>query len=480
MKRESKTTYYRLRVLALLALVSLGFACGGAPNAKEESIKETPQGGTTNEEAIKSFEDAVQLYQKGESKNLAQVQALLEDAVDEDPNFGKAWFNLGIIHHVSGRTEEARTAYLKAKEVSPALGDPIVNLGMLQVEAGEFDAARAKFEEAIQVDKFNPAAHSNISVYFRKDKDFPKAVRHARLSLAGDSQNLDAYANLARAYYDMEAHDVALLVCLNAEKINDKLPDIANIKGLVWLAKNDVTEAIRQFRRATELDPNHVAALMNLGAVILNVRDYAESIKLFERVLALEPGNTEAKVSIAVAKRGLGDLAAAEAIYAEVLQKEPENALVQFNLGVLEHEHLAQNAMIGIGRGDPPQDPVQSMDWTVGNMEEAVKHYDKAITHYRRFLDYERAGDTEARNDANDRIAQVQKLIDVTSTQIPELKRQKIELEQDMKAMAEEEKRMAEEAKAAEAAEKAQPAEGENPPGEGAKEEQPADEAAPK
>ncbi len=466
MKKRSKRKY-GLRLWALVALVAFVTACGGSQNAKEESIKETPQGGTTNEEAIKSFESAVELYKKGEGKNLAQVQGLLEEAVDEDPNFGKAWFNLGIIHHVSGRTEEAREAYSKAKEVSPALGDPIVNLGMLKVEAGQIDEARMVFEEAIQVDKFNPAAHSNISVYFRKDKDFPKAVRHARLSLAGDSQNLDAYANLARAYFDMEAYDVALLVCLNAEKIDEKQPDISNIKGLVWLAKNDVTEAIRQFKRATELDPEHVPALMNLGAVILNVRDYEGAIKLFDRVLALEPNNTEAKISIAVARRGMGNLEAAEKIYAEVQQADPQNALVQFNLGVLEHEHLAQNAMIGIGRGEPPQDPVKSMDWTIGNMEEAVKHYQKAIDHYRQFLDYDRSDNMEARNDANDRIAQVQKLIDVTSTQIPELKRQKIQLEQDMKAMAEEEKRMAEEAKAAEEAEKAKAAEGQEGAAEG-------------
>src|SRR6056297_740372 len=101
---KSNMKLSRLRILALLALVSLALACGGAPNAKEKSIKETPQGGTTNEQAIKSFENAVELYKKGESKNLTQVQSLLEDAVDEDPNFGKAWFNLGVIHHVSGRT----------------------------------------------------------------------------------------------------------------------------------------------------------------------------------------------------------------------------------------------------------------------------------------------------------------------------------------------------------------------------------------
>ena len=281
------------------------------------------------------------------------------------------------------------------------------------------------------------------------DDDHRNAVRHARLSLAGDSQNVDAYANLARTYYAMKAYDVALLVCLNAEKIDPNKADIYNIMGMIWLAKNDVTEAIRQFRRALEKDSKSVAALMNLGAVILNVRDYEGAISLFEQVLALEPKNTEAKISIAVAKRGLGDLEAARALYEEVRAVEPENASVQFNLGVMEHEHMAQNAMIGLGQGDAPADPIAQMDWTIGNMEKALQHYEKAIEHYRNFLAYDREVDQEAQKEANERITQVQQLIQVTGEQIPQLKEQKIMIQQDMKAAEEAEAQAAAEEKAA-------------------------------
>ncbi len=104
------------------------------------------------------------------------------------------------------------------------------------------------------------------------------------------------------------------------------------------------------------------------------------------------------------------------------------------------------------------------MDWTVANMEEALKHYEKAIVRYRNFLAYDREGRAEVRNDANERIGRVQELATVTAEQIPELRRQKIQIEQDMKAAAEDEKRAAEEAKAAEdAAKSAPPADGAAP-----------------
>ena len=296
-------------------------------------------GGTVSQQATESFEKAVALYEKEGSAALPQVQNLLEKAVSEDKNFGKAWFNLGVLAEKQGNLEKAREHYNKAVGVAPGLGAPLVNLGMLAIDSGDRAAGRDYFQRAVEADRFNPVAHNNISVFLREQGDFAEAVKHARLSLAGNAENLDAYANLARIYYRRGNFDVALLVCLNALKIDEKKADIHNIVGLVWLAKKDVTEAIRNFKRALEHDPNHVAAHMNLGAIVLNVRDYEAAIGHFEKVLSLQPENNEAKVSVAVAKRGLGDLAAANAIYAEVKAKDPKNALVEFNLGVLEHEH---------------------------------------------------------------------------------------------------------------------------------------------
>jgi type I site-specific restriction endonuclease len=151
----------------------------------------------------------------------------------------------------------------------------------------------------------------------------------------------------------------------------------------------------------------------------------------------------------------MGDLMGAEAIYKEIKAKDPNNAMVEFNLGILEHEHMAQNAMLGTTNA--PEDPIEQMDWTVGNMKTALEHYRKALDHYRNFLGMESKSES-AREDASKRIEQVQQIIDVTAEQIPQLEQQKEMLRQDLQDQADRQKAEAEAAK--NAPPEGQPAEG--------------------
>jgi Tfp pilus assembly protein PilF len=446
--------YSNQRIFFAVSLVFLLVAagCSTTSSSDKNDPSKLAQGGTSSIDAKKEFMEAVAIYEKHGEKGIGDAISALEDAVDEDPGFGKAWFNLGLLYEKTGRKEDARAAYIKATKTAVKLGDPHVNLGMMALEAGKTEEARQHFKDALKAESYNAAAHNNISVFYRKEEDFPKAVRHARMSLAGNASNIEAYANLARIYYRRGNFDVAKLVILNALKMPDgpKDPDLRNILGLVELSRNDVTEGIRQFEKAIELDPDHVPALLNLGAVILNVRDYPRALKLFERVLALKPESITAQISVAVAKRGMGDIQAADQIYQAILKEHPKNAVVQFNLGVLEHEHKAQNAVAGIDREPPAPATSDSAsaqmmasaavtEWNIENLEAAIEHYETAIDHYRNFLAYDKSGMEERRKEANKRIGQVATIIRATKEQIPQLRATVKELRAQAKVMAKQE-----------------------------------------
>lgn len=434
----------------LLLLVAPGCSTTAATDVVDTTPR--PGGGTASADAQKEFLKAVDIFDKQGDQGLDAAISALEKAVETDPGFGKAWFNLGLLYEKKKQPEQARKAYTRATETAVKLGDPHVNLGMMALDDGNPDEARRHFERALEAENYNAAAHNNISVFYREQKDFPNAVRHARLSLAGDASNIEAYANLARIYYRRGNFDVAKLVILNALKMPDgpNNPDLRNILALVEISRNDVTEGIRQLEKAIELDPQHVAALLNLGAVILNVRDYPRAIQLFERVLKLEPENITAQISVAVAKRGAGDLTAADEIYQTILEKDPKNAIVQFNLGVLEHEHKAQNAVAGLDREPPQASEDESAsaqmlasavmtEWNIENLESAIKHYEAAIEHYRNFLAYDTSGAEARREEANRRIGQVATIIQATREQIPQLRATVDELRETAKLVAEQE-----------------------------------------
>jgi Tfp pilus assembly protein PilF len=134
-------------ILLVIVLFSVGAACSSTPEKKDEEV--APQGGTVNEEAINAFEDAVTAYQK-EPRDLGLVESKLEDAVDEDPNFGKAWFNLGLVREMQSDNDGAKQAYEKAIETAPALGGPHVNLGMMKFDETEsVEEAEPYFQRAV-------------------------------------------------------------------------------------------------------------------------------------------------------------------------------------------------------------------------------------------------------------------------------------------------------------------------------------------
>lgn len=417
---------------ALVLALGLG-ACQSGPQAKgEEAAEKAARGVSSDTDARKQFTKAVDLYEKTDGDDLGGVEKHLRKALNEDDGFGKAWFNLGVILEKQDKTDEARKAYKKAMEMAPELGDPLVNLGVLELDAGNKAKAYDYFDQALEAESFNPKAHSNLSVKFRLKENWKKSVSHARQALAGDAQDLDAYENLARTYYASGAYDPAKLVILNALKKNKKRPDLHNIHGVVELARDKVTSAIKKFETAIKIDPDHVPARMNLGAVMLNVRDYDAALTHFNKVLELQPKNTEARISVAVAHRSKGNLEKARKIYDEILEKHPEHPTVHYNLAVMEHEHLAAKASEGIGRGNAPEDPVEQMDWTIGNLKASVKHYKKAIEYYRNYLAFDESGDKKARKEANERIEQVDELISSTEEQIPKLRKQKKTLKKQM------------------------------------------------
>jgi tetratricopeptide (TPR) repeat protein len=77
------------------------------------------------------------------------------------------------------------------------------------------------------------------------------------------------------------------------EKPND--PNVHSNYG-VWLKekKNDPEGAERAYRKALELDPNHVNALTNLANLLWEKRDIKGAEEFYKKALAIDPGNENA------------------------------------------------------------------------------------------------------------------------------------------------------------------------------------------
>jgi tetratricopeptide (TPR) repeat protein len=358
-----------------------------------------------SEAALKKFEDAIAAYQQNPTQ-VAPIQKLLQDAVQADPDFGEAWYNLGLLQEQQGQTDDAIKSYENAVKSRPDFSNPHINLAMLLYNQKQ-ESARAKellskVVEDAGVDPYNVPANLNIAMILRIEGEvivrkanaqglaaeikegkserqkldipeeaqskFAQAVAHIRKALAGDSNNIISYENLAAIYYDLDKLEVATLVCEQAKlrqkernadldaqlaegKINQAehdalyIPDseiapVYNTLGLVQLAQGKVQEAYFNFKKADEMRENFIEAKLNVAGVAINVQDFPKALDLYQQVVQLQPNNLEAKLSLAVATRGTKDYETSEKIYLEIITKNPTSPPAYFNLAILYQEYL--------------------------------------------------------------------------------------------------------------------------------------------
>ena len=122
-------------------------------------------------------------------------------------------------------------------------------------------------------------------------------------------------------------------------ELKGHLARIQNTLGLISLREKSVTEALKAFDRAVNLDPVYDESRMNLAAVSLNFRNYRVAEENFRNVLGRQPENYEALIGLGVALRGARDIDGAEAKYMEAQKLDPARPDSYFNLGLLYQDY---------------------------------------------------------------------------------------------------------------------------------------------
>ncbi len=103
-------------------------------------------------------------------------------------------------------------------------------------------------------------------------------------------------------------------------------------KGNEFMDKGDFKNAIKEFRKSIEADPNFVYALDNMAVSYRKNNDFKNAIKYYEKSLQIFPEGEVALVNVAVAYLLQKDTANAAEHYEEMKLIYPENAEGYFGL----------------------------------------------------------------------------------------------------------------------------------------------------
>lgn len=151
-------------------------------------------------------------------------------------------------------------------------------------------------------------------------------------------------AGLAAYEAGRDGEALALFQVAAAEK--PSVPAFHANAGLILLSDPKRRQAAAEsLNRALALEPNHVGALLNLGALCLDGKRFPEALNLFRRVLQREPENVTARLGAANASRQIcqwGSVEEDEAALARLLERTatPVSPFILLSSHVTPADHL--------------------------------------------------------------------------------------------------------------------------------------------
>jgi Flp pilus assembly protein TadD len=163
----------------------------------------------------------------------------------------------------------------------------------------------------------------------------------------------------------------------------DSLNNLANV-----LKVRDLYQAIGLYRRALEINPRMALANFNLANALKENGEFDEALTLFERTLEIDPGHIRARHGLAVLLEQNGKFDAAVENYLEVRRRDPQHVGSLANLiairsyepdaaAVRDAEQLVDVQKVG-------EDERAKLHHGLGKHYDRIGDYPRAFTHFAR------------------------------------------------------------------------------------------------
>ena len=275
-------------------------------------------------------------------------------AAEVKPDMDSAQFNAGWTAERLGRLQQAAEHYRMALEANPsnqnalfAYASVLTNAGNATEAVGLFktymdanpndNTVRASYTEALLVAKM----YDQDSAYQEECKESCHGYGQVQEALRQNSEDLQAYQNLSRMYFEQGNFQMSQLCAEKAQMISKDDPGILNNRGVTFLEMDKPALAIVEFQEAIAINPRLLQPNLNLGCtaqfrrlrwhwnVLTEPSRLHQAIRMQNWAWLLPCGEPRTKTEKTSSK--------AAKLYEQVIAAEPTNQMAYYNAATL-HE----------------------------------------------------------------------------------------------------------------------------------------------
>ena len=137
--------------------------------------------------------------------------------------------------------------------------------------------------------------------------DQERRIAVSQQIVARDPKNVQAWIQLGNDYFDTHRPQQSIEAYGKALELDPNNPDVLTDQGVMYRELKQFDKALANFKKASQVRPDHVQSLFNIGVVYENdLKDSAKALAAWEKVVQAAPASPQA----ADARRAIAEIKA--------------------------------------------------------------------------------------------------------------------------------------------------------------------------
>ena len=217
-----------------------------------------------SEPSIEAYNQAIDSMQAG---RLPEALHAAETSLTEDPNDPETWQLYVVILNALGRTEDAKKATLRLKDLGLGEADDLLLQAAQAAGSGDLDSALQLYQAAITSDPSRPESHAGYAFTLLQNGNAELALLSAEKAVSLAPKDPRANYALGHILRLAGESDRALTALTHALESEPDLMIALYEQGMILAEKDRLEEALENFHRFLEKHPEDPSALQALAEI---------------------------------------------------------------------------------------------------------------------------------------------------------------------------------------------------------------------
>ena len=259
---------------------------------------------------------SAKLYIQQEEYDKAIEQLQLEVAAN--PENTEAFYFLGYCYSRQNKFEEMNDAFDKSLAISNAHENEItfertkhwqnnLNRGVRKFQNNEFTEAIADFKTAMMIDPTQAGTYKNLAISYVRVEDNENATKSYKKALELDTSDVQLSINYGYHLYNTKDYQGTIDIMNKALELEPGNKDAIKYVALSYSMLGDSDKAMDSYNAALKDNPENPDLYFNRGLLHYKAESYEDAVVDFKKVTELNPEDGTAKMHLGTSYMYIGE-----------------------------------------------------------------------------------------------------------------------------------------------------------------------------